>query len=481
MRYIAVVSLLVATMSAQNAPSANKGRHLDIPAISREANGAVVSIVMADNKGQPIAQGSGFVVTTNGRVVTNYHVIKNGTSAVIKLPDDSFFTVDGVLAFDKDRDIAVIKVHGINFKTVALGDSDRLQVGDEVVAIGSPLSLESTVSNGIVSGIRTEALPASGSLLDQALAQERERKFLQITAPISHGSSGGPLFNMLGQVVGITTAALVGGENLNFAVPINDATKLLRVPASQALLAFPNEPPQAAAAAPEASVPSHGSPSLADTEAWMASSINEARSQSGPLLVDGYPVLRPINDADAMCSFGDFNLIGCGNAHLYAWNGNNNAVWNVRDGRPHVWRSVIYEYTLKFDGCSMSVDRFLETSEVTALLRPALFYLHDPDEHQANKLIYDRTETFDLGKYDPRVTVTPPETTKDTINYSKVKAGDVAATIPKGTGVFGGTAEIKATSRSIPIFLSLSPEFAPRFAKALEHAITLCGGKPESF
>jgi len=62
---------------------------------------------------------------------------------VIKLPDGSFFTVDGILAFDKDRDIAVIKAHGINFKTVALGDSDRLQVGDEVVAIGSPLSLES--------------------------------------------------------------------------------------------------------------------------------------------------------------------------------------------------------------------------------------------------------------------------------------------------------------------------------------------------
>ena len=83
MRYVAVVSLLVATMSAQNAPSTNKGRHLDIPAISREANGAVVSIIMADNKGQPIAQGSGFVVSRNGLVATNYHVIKSGTSAVI--------------------------------------------------------------------------------------------------------------------------------------------------------------------------------------------------------------------------------------------------------------------------------------------------------------------------------------------------------------------------------------------------------------
>jgi S1-C subfamily serine protease len=226
MKCMAPVLLLVAAMSAQNAPSTNKGRHLDIPAISREANGTVVSIIMADNKGQPIAQGSGFVVTRNGLVVTNYHVIKNGTSAVIKLPDGSFFTVDGVLAFDKDRDIAAIKAHGINFKTVALGDSDRLQIGDEVVAIGSPLSLESTVSNGIVSGIRTEEQPSNGSLLDQVTAPAA-RKLLQITAPISHGSSGGPLFNLAGQVIGITSAALIGGENLNFAVPINDAKKLL--------------------------------------------------------------------------------------------------------------------------------------------------------------------------------------------------------------------------------------------------------------
>ena len=112
---------------------------------------------MADKSEQPIAQGSGFVVTKNGLVVTDSHVIKSSSSAIVKLPDGSFFTVDGVLAFDKKRDIAVIKAHGNNFKTVALGDSDRLQVGEEVVAIGSPLSLESTVSNGIVSGVRSEA------------------------------------------------------------------------------------------------------------------------------------------------------------------------------------------------------------------------------------------------------------------------------------------------------------------------------------
>jgi hypothetical protein len=218
------ILFVVPLFAQQSVPRAIQHPRKGVAAIAKETNGAIVSIVMAD-KGHPIAQGSGFLVSRTGRIVTNYHVIKSGSSAVVKLPDGSFFDVDGVIAFDKDRDVAVIRAHGNNFRTVALGDSDRIQVGEEVVAIGSPLSLESTVSNGIVSGIRAE----------------EGRRLVQITAPISHGSSGGPLFDMAEQVVGITTAALIDGENLNFAVPINDVKKLLAVPASHALLAFPNE------------------------------------------------------------------------------------------------------------------------------------------------------------------------------------------------------------------------------------------------
>ncbi len=226
-RYMAAVPLLLAAMSAQNAPITNKGRHLDIPAISREANGSIVSIVMSDKDGHPIAQGSGFLISKNGHVVTNYHVIKNGASAVVKLPDGAFFAVDGVLASDKDRDVAIIKAHGNDFRTLTLGDSNRIQVGEEVVAIGNPLSLESTVSNGIVSAIRT--------------VEDEGGKFVQVTAPISPGSSGGPLFNMAGEVVGITTSHIKGGENLNFAIPINDVKPMLRATSSK-LSALPNEP-----------------------------------------------------------------------------------------------------------------------------------------------------------------------------------------------------------------------------------------------
>jgi len=102
----------------------------DIPSIARAAEGSIVSIVMSDKNGKPIAQGSGFFVSKDGLILTNYHVIAEGTSAVVKLPDGAFYVVDGVSTFDKARDIAIIKAHGQNFRTLTLGNSDRVQVGE---------------------------------------------------------------------------------------------------------------------------------------------------------------------------------------------------------------------------------------------------------------------------------------------------------------------------------------------------------------
>jgi len=103
-----------------------------------------------------------------------------------------------------------------------------VQVGEAVVAIGNPLSLDSTVSNGIVSGVRT--------------IEDEGGKFLQVTAPISPGSSGGPLFNMAGEVIGVTAMYLKDGENLNFAIPINDAKPLLTSSKVQDFSSMPVEP-----------------------------------------------------------------------------------------------------------------------------------------------------------------------------------------------------------------------------------------------
>jgi hypothetical protein len=215
---IAVFAMFCTTAGAQSPRK-------DIPSIAKAANGAIVTIVMA-NGDKPIATGTGFLVRTDGVIVTNYHVIQEGNVAVVKLSDGTALPVDGVLAADKVRDLAIIKVHGRTFRTLGLGDSDDIQVGEDVVAIGNPLSLESTVSNGIISGVRT--------------LKEQGGKFLQTTAPISPGSSGGPLFNMRGEVVGINTLYLKVGENLNFAIPVNDA-KLLLSHQSAKLQNLPNE------------------------------------------------------------------------------------------------------------------------------------------------------------------------------------------------------------------------------------------------
>ena len=257
MRSVLLLLLIAGVVCAQSAPARK-----DIPAIAKAANGAIVSIIMSDKDGHAIAQGTGFLVSNDGRIVTNYHVIENGSSAIVKLPAGAFFVVDGVLASDKNRDVAVIKAHGENFRTLTLGNSDRLQVGEEVVAIGNPLSLESTVSNGIVSGIRT--------------VKEEGGKFLQVTTPISPGSSGGPLFNMAGQVVGITTSYLKGGENLNFAIPINDAKRLLLTKFSK-LQPLPNETVPVIAQTPDRDAPSSPVPSGRDYyKQWYASGgINE--------------------------------------------------------------------------------------------------------------------------------------------------------------------------------------------------------------
>jgi S1-C subfamily serine protease len=220
-RLLSLIFVVAGVVAAQSAPVRK-----DIPLIAKAANGSIVSIVMSDKDGKPLGQGSGFVVSKDGLIITNYHVIAEGVSAVAKLPDGAFYLVDGVVASDKVRDVAVLKAQGHNFRTLTLGNSDRVQVGEEVVAIGSPLSLESTVSNGIVSGMRT--------------VKEEGGKFLQITAPISPGSSGGPLFNLSGEVIGITTMYLKGGENLNFAIPINDAKHLLLADSTK-LKELPNE------------------------------------------------------------------------------------------------------------------------------------------------------------------------------------------------------------------------------------------------
>lgn len=192
----------------------------DVAEIVKHSSDAVVLIVISDSSGQETALGSGFLVSADGEIVTNYHVIKDAHSAIVKLSNGAFFPVKGVLATDTNKDLAVIKVNGKNLPFLSLGDNDKLSVGDHVVAIGSPLGLEGTVSDGVVSAIREVA----------------NKEWIQTTAPVSHGNSGGPLLNMSSHVVGVITMGVNPelGQNLNFAAPSKEVMSLLVTARQQA-------------------------------------------------------------------------------------------------------------------------------------------------------------------------------------------------------------------------------------------------------
>jgi S1-C subfamily serine protease len=411
-RYMAAVLLLVAALSAQNAPSTNKGRHLDIPAISREANGAIVSIVMSDKNSHPIALGSGFLISKDGHVVTNYHVIKNGSSALVKLPNGTFFAVDGVLASDKTRDVAIIQAHGIDFRRLPLGDSDRLQVGEEVVAIGNPLSLESTVSNGIVSAIRT--------------VEDEGGKFVQITAPISPGSSGGPLFNMAGEVVGITTSHLIGGQNLNFAIPINDVKLMLRATFSK-VSALPDEPEDKTT-----------STTSADQQPDLKATVNFMRKMVEP---DGRFIGYEVKQDNGV----HFDYVGDANASCDITIGGH-------------YRRLAF----LMDGFKR--DQYGNEEPTYAVIR---------EMSQVR---------VSLGAIDPS-TIRSTFALSDEYMEKMTKAhGEVLASdIENSNEKIVMFRDSDGSTKNFGLYIFLSKDRAERFVTAMKHAVTLCGGKESPF
>lgn len=179
--------------------------------VAKKAFGATVLLVMEDGNGQPVSLGSGFFVR-NGELATNRHVIQGAARGYARLVGQKAkYDIDGVIAIDERRDLVLLKLAVPRTNLLPLGDSDSVEIGEQVYAVGNPQGLEGTFSQGIVSGIR----------------QVGPDKLLQITAPISPGSSGGPVLNGKGEVVGVSVATFRGGQNLNFAIPANYLKALL--------------------------------------------------------------------------------------------------------------------------------------------------------------------------------------------------------------------------------------------------------------
>lgn len=197
--------------------------------IVKKYSPSVVTIVALDQNDQPLSLGSGFFINTEGEITSNHHVFEGSAKAVIKTMDGRKGEVLEIINDDPELDLLIAKTSLKNTNPAPLGDSDTISVGEDIIAIGNPAGLEGTVSNGIVSGVRKVG----------------ESKFIQITAPISPGSSGGPVFDSTGKVIGVATAYLDIGQNLNFAMPVNYLKSLK--PSSMKLSLLPKMMPKAGA------------------------------------------------------------------------------------------------------------------------------------------------------------------------------------------------------------------------------------------
>jgi serine protease Do len=173
------------------------------------------------------AVGSGFVVRSDGVILTNYHVVENALDITVTLSDGRSLAAR-VLATDAAHDLAVLKVGSVNMATVTLGDSSKVVVGESVIAIGYALDLSGgpTVTSGIISSVqRTIQVQDSGGGSPSAVHTYRD--VLQTDAALNPGNSGGPLVTVDGEVVGVNAAGSSGAENIGFAVAINVAKPLI--------------------------------------------------------------------------------------------------------------------------------------------------------------------------------------------------------------------------------------------------------------
>lgn len=176
------------------------------------------SVVTISVKG-PMGEGggTGFIIDTAGTIGTNYHVIQNATELKVKLMDGTVIEDLEILSENEAGDLALLRIKtDKTLPPVALGDSDKITVGERAVSIGNPLGLEHTLTDGLVSARRVM----------------QGRKMIQMSTPVSPGNSGGPVFNSKGEVIGVTTAIYLGGsplaQNLNLATPINDLRAMIK-------------------------------------------------------------------------------------------------------------------------------------------------------------------------------------------------------------------------------------------------------------
>jgi S1-C subfamily serine protease len=163
--------------------------------------------------------GSGFILSADGQIITNGHVVEDTTQVTVTLKDGRILP-GNVIGIDPVTDLAVVKVNGQGLPTVKMGDSSNLAAGEWAIAIGNPLGLDNTVTLGIIS--------ATGRSSSDVGIPDKRVRYIQADAAINPGNSGGPLLNSQGKVIGINTAIRADGQGLGFAIPIQTAQRIAK-------------------------------------------------------------------------------------------------------------------------------------------------------------------------------------------------------------------------------------------------------------
>jgi S1-C subfamily serine protease len=207
-----VLILSIAILVASNSKEKVKESSSPIKAVDRSP--ATFTIYTYNSSARPIGQGSGFFINSSGLALTNFHVVKDAYSAEVRLSDGSTRQVEALDNFDADSDLAILLVANLaheHFSSIPLSSSSHVKVGDAITTISSPEGLENTVTVGVVSALRN----VDGT------------NYVQLSAPVSNGSSGSPVLANDGTAVGITTFQYSKGQNLNFAIGAEHAVPLL--------------------------------------------------------------------------------------------------------------------------------------------------------------------------------------------------------------------------------------------------------------